>query len=291
MPIPLRFPEGIMNFIWTGKELIKVLPEGFKSLKVYNEMKPYILQETNWENIKSQKYDVAILPWGATEPHNYHLPYGTDTLETSKMAEIAAGKAWDSHAKVMVLPAIPLGVQNPGQIELPFCLHINPSTQLKIFNDIVKVLYHQGIKKIVVMNGHGGNDFKPLIREVQVEYPDAFIGLIEWFKITEAMVHFENPGDHAGEMETSIIQYLFPDLVLSLDRAGEGNSKGFKLKGLKEKVAWTPRNWSKVSKDTGIGNPGKATPLKGEKFIDSVTDLISDFFIELANCDRDDIYE
>ena len=79
-------------------------------------MKPYILEETNWKQIKNQKYDVAILPWGATEPHNYHLPYGTDSLETAAIASDAAAKAWEKGAKVMVLPTIPLGVQNVGQI-------------------------------------------------------------------------------------------------------------------------------------------------------------------------------
>jgi len=137
-------------------------------------MKPYILQETNWKNVKAQKFEVAVIPWGATEPHNLHLPYGTDTLETSKIAEIAAGKAWERDAKVMVLPGIPFGVQNPGQIELPFCLHVSPSTQKILLTDIIKTIYNQGIRKIVILNGHGGNDIKPMIRELQVEIPRCF---------------------------------------------------------------------------------------------------------------------
>ena len=102
-------------------------------------MKPFILEQTNWKQVKNLKYEVAVLPWGATEPHNYHLPYGTDSLETAKIAEEAAGKAWEKGAKIMVLPAIPLGVQNPGQINLPFCLHTKPTTQILIFKDIVRV--------------------------------------------------------------------------------------------------------------------------------------------------------
>lgn len=254
-------------------------------------MKPYILQETNWKNVKSNKYEVAIIPWGATEPHNYHLPYGTDTLETAKIAEIAAGKAWAKNAKIMVLPTVPFGVQNPGQIELPFCLHVPPSTQRIIFMDLVKALSNQGIKKIILLNGHGGNDFKPLIREVQAEYKDVFIGLMEWFKLVDLAIYFEDMGDHAGEMETSVIQFLFPDLVLPLDQAGDGKSKQFKLNGLRTKAAWTPRNWSKVSEDTGVGNPKKATPEKGEKYINAITDLISEFLIELSNCDLNNLYE
>ena len=82
-------------------------------------MIPYILEKTTWKQVKHENYEVAVLPWGATEPHNYHLPYGTDSLETSKIAEEAAAKAWKKGAKIMVLPTIPLGVQNVGQLELP----------------------------------------------------------------------------------------------------------------------------------------------------------------------------
>lgn len=253
-------------------------------------MRPYILQETNWKHVQSHNFEIAIIPWGATEPHNLHLPYGTDTLETSKIAEIAAQKAWDKDAKVMVLPGIPFGVQNPGQIELPFCLHVSPSTQRIIFADLVKDLANQGIKKIIILNGHGGNDFKSIIREVQVDYPDLFLGLIEWFKMAEAAAHFDNAGDHAGEMETSVIQHLFPNLVLPLDEAGDGKSSGFRLNGLNDKVAWTPRNWSKVSTDTGIGNPKGATPEKGEKCVETVSNIISNFLIELANCKVEELY-
>ena len=59
-------------------------------------MRPYILLESNWQNIKEQQIDLAILPWGATEAHNYHLPYGTDVYEadhiTARAAKISLGK-------------------------------------------------------------------------------------------------------------------------------------------------------------------------------------------------------
>ncbi|WP_346856345.1 creatininase family protein [uncultured Draconibacterium sp.] len=254
-------------------------------------MKPYMLEETNWKQVKHQKYEVAILPWGATEPHNYHLPYGTDSLETSKIAEDAAAKAWNRGAKIMVLPVIPLGAQNVGQIHLPFCLHTRPSTQLIILEDILSALSGQGIKKLVLMNGHGGNDFKPLVRELQPKFPDVFISLVEWFKIMDTELYFEEAGDHANEMETSIIMHYFPDLVLPLNEAGNGDAKQFKLNGLKNKIAWAPRKWDKVSEDTGVGNPKKSNAEKGRKFLEDVTTQIADFFIELAECDLNDLYE
>jgi creatinine amidohydrolase len=254
-------------------------------------MKPYILEQSNWKQIKDSHYELAVLPWGATEPHNYHLPYGTDSLETARIAEDAAEKAWQNGARVMVLPTIPLGVQNPGQIDLPFCLHTKPSTQTIIFKDIVAALHRQGIRKLVLMNGHGGNDFKPMIREVQAQYPDMLLSLVEWFKIVDETEYFEAQGDHANEMETSVILHYYPDLVLPLNEAGEGKEKASKLKSIREKVAWIPRQWTKVSEDTGVGNPQKATAEKGKRFLHVVTDKIAHFFIELDKCDCNDLYE
>lgn len=254
-------------------------------------MKPYILEETNWKQIKNQKYEVAVLPWGATEPHNYHLPYGTDSLETAKIAEDSARKAWEKGAKVMVLPTIPLGIQNMGQIQLPFCLHTRLSTQLMILEDILSALYFQGIRKFVLMNGHGGNDFKQLVRDLQPKFPEMFISVVEWFKLFPNSEHFEADGDHANEMETSVIMYYFPELVLPLEEAGDGSAKKFKLENLNNKTAWTPRRWDKVSDDTGVGNPKKATAEKGRIFLEDVTTKIAGYFVELAGCDTEDLYD
>jgi creatinine amidohydrolase len=254
-------------------------------------MKPYILEHTNWKQVKNEIYQVAVLPWGATEPHNYHLPYGTDSLETAMIASEAAERAWEKGAKIMVLPTIPLGVQNPGQINLPFCLHTKPSTQILIFKDIVEALYRQGIRKLILMNGHGGNDFKPMIREIQVQFPEILISLVEWFKILNLSDYFEEDGDHANEMETSVIMHYFPDLVLPLSEAGNGKAKSSRLDGVLNKTAWIPRQWNKVSEDTGVGNPKKATAEKGKRYLNDVTDKIADFFVEMANCNLDDLYE
>jgi creatinine amidohydrolase len=57
-------------------------------------MRPYILKETNWKAIQETKFEVAVLPWGATEAHNYHLPYGTDIIEAEEVAGEAARLAW-----------------------------------------------------------------------------------------------------------------------------------------------------------------------------------------------------
>ncbi|HKJ79785.1 MAG TPA: creatininase family protein [Prolixibacteraceae bacterium] len=191
----------------------------------------------------------------------------------------------------MVLPVIPLGVQNLGQIDLPFCLHTRPSTQKRILEDIIKALNGQGIKKLVIMNGHGGNDFKPLVRELQPQFPDMLLVLNEWFKMLDLTEYFEDTGDHAGEMETCVIMHYFPGLVLPLYEAGEGKAKNFKLNSLKNKTGWAPRQWNKVSEDTGVGNPKKANAAKGKRFLEDVTNSIATLFVELAKADLNDLYE
>jgi creatinine amidohydrolase len=92
-------------------------------------------------------------------------------------------------------------------------------------------------------------------------------------------------------METSIMLYYFPELVLPLEKAGTGNAKKFNVEALNRKKAWTPRNWANVSEDTGIGNPKKATPEKGKRFLEAVVSEIADFLIDLGKYDAKDLYE
>ena len=84
--------------------------------------RPYVLEETTWKTVKAIDYEVAVLPWGATEAHNYHLPYGTDNYESSYVAIEAARKAWEREARVVVLPTVPFGV-NTGSSTF-----VSPST-------------------------------------------------------------------------------------------------------------------------------------------------------------------
>ena len=80
-------------------------------------MRPYILAECTWKHIKDRQIDLAILPWGATEAHNYHLPYSSDVIESEKISYVAAEKAINHGAKIIVLPSIPYGV-NTGQTDI-----------------------------------------------------------------------------------------------------------------------------------------------------------------------------
>ena len=253
-------------------------------------MRPYILAENNWKDIKQRQIDLAILPWGATEAHNYHLPYSTDVIESESISNAAAEKAFNKGAKLIVLPAIPYGV-NTGQADIKLDMNIYPTTQLAILNDLIEVLNRQGIYKLLIVNGHGGNDFKPLLRELGSKYPKMFLSFCNWFTALPKEKYFEHSGDHADEMETSLLLYLAPELVLPLEEAGEGKVKRIKIKAVPEGWAWTERKWSQVTDDTGIGSPVKATKEKGEKYFNDVVEKVSQLMLDIANADVDDLYE
>jgi len=251
---------------------------------------PFILSETTWKTVRNETYDIAVLPWGATEAHNYHLPYGTDSIETEYIARVSAGKAWDKGVKVVVLPVIPFGV-NTAQLDIYLTINMNPSTQLKILEDILSSLAMHGINKLVIFNGHGGNDFKSIIRELQPRYPDIFIAQLNWFETVPLSGFFEEGGDHANEMETSVMMNVVPQFVLPLEEAGEGKARQVKFQARKEGWLWFPRAWTKVTDDTGIGNPAKASAEKGARYLEAITDKIAGFFKELADTGTEDIYE
>ncbi len=253
-------------------------------------MKPYILAETNWKYVKDAAYDVAILPWGATEAHNYHLPYATDNIEAKAIAYEAARIAWDKGAKIIVLPTIPFGV-NTGQADIKLDINIYPSTQLAILSDIIEVLNRQKIYKLLIVNSHGGNDFKQIIRELGLKFPHMFLSTCNWFHALDKTKYFTEMGDHADEMETSLILHLAPHLVLPLQEAGKGTAKKPIIKEFSEGWAWAERKWSQVTEDTGIGDPSFSTKEKGEKFFEAITQKIADLMVGLAKADKDNLYE
>jgi creatinine amidohydrolase len=157
--------------------------------------------------------------------------------------------------------------------------------------DILCSLSNHNISKLVIFNGHGGNDFKAIIRELQPKFPKIFILQLNWYEAVPLKQFFEEAGDHASEMETSVMMQIAPDLVLPLKEAGNGKAKSPRFAARKEGWVWFPRAWTQVTEDTGIGNPEKASATKGEKYLAAITDKIADFFVELSSANATNLYE
>ena len=247
-----------------------------------------MLLEANYRQLLDDPPSVAILPWGATEAHNYHLPHGTDVIEASRLAEEAARLAVDRGAKPIVLPAIPFG-NNEQQLDQVATISFTTATAGAILSDVVRSLKTQGIDRLLILNGHGGNEFKPLVRDVQNQ-SGSLIVVANFFQIRPDAVDeiFDDPGDHAGELETSLLLHLCPNLV-EMDRAGDGRQVPFTVAGLSQPGVWTPRPWSQSQPDTGCGNPGAATADKGRRYFEASCKALADVIVGLSAAQRGDL--
>lgn len=232
-------------------------------------LRPYVLLETNYRRLLDDPPNVAVLPWGATEAHGYHLPYGTDYFEGTALAHRAAELAIERGGKPIVLPTIPFG-NDEQQLDQVATISITTRTAAAILRDVVRSLKKQGIDRLLLVNAHGGNEFKPLVRDLAGEFGSLIVVVNFWqLAVDKPSQIFYQPGDHADEMETSLMLHLHPELV-EMEQAGDGRRVEFAIEALRRPGVWTPRPWSHTHPDTGSGDPRKASAEKGQEYFEAV---------------------
>ncbi len=255
-------------------------------------MRPWKLSETNYGVVKRRHYEVAVLPFGAVEPHNLHLPYGIDALEGDVLGEEICAEAHRRGAKVVLLPTIPYGTQS-NQAKFPFAMNLYPTTLLAVVRDLVESLTRTGIRKIVLLNSHGGNDLKWILRELYGRTP-AHLFLCNWYAVCKDVWGeiFERADDHAGEMETSFALAHCPELV---DRnedgtltADEGRPARTRFEALERGWVSISRPWHLLTTNAGVGNPHAATAEKGRRFTDALIERLAPFLVELSDAEIDE---
>jgi len=250
------------------------------------------LAESNYSQIGQQSFEVAVLPLGATEPHNFHLPYATDTLQCNVLGTKICESATQQGAQVVLLPTIPYGTET-NMRQFPLAINLNPSTLNLVVKDIVDSLVDSGIRKIVLLNGHGGNELKPLLRELAGKTP-AHLFLCNWYQVIADQYFeiFEEKEDHAGEMETSFGLAYFPQLVGQHPDgrliADAGATQAAIFEGLNRGWVSISRPWHLLTTNSGSGNPHKATAAKGEKLVEILVQRLGSFLVELAQAPLDE---
>jgi len=255
-------------------------------------VRPWKLAETNYGAVKQRHYEVAVLPLGATEPHNLHLPYGNDTLEGDAVGEKICEEAHRRGAQVVLLPTLPYGTQT-NQMNFPLSLNLNPSTLGAVVADLVASLAHQGILKIVLLNSHGGNELKPVLRELYGQTP-AKLFLCNWYVVFKDVYEeiFDRPDDHAGEMETSLALAYWPELVARLDdgslTADQGQPADTRFEAVNRGWVSITRPWHLLTTNAGVGNPHAATAEKGRRLMQLLVDRLAGFLVELSEVELDE---
>jgi len=254
-------------------------------------MRPWVLAETNYQQTKEHDYEVAILPLGATEPHNFHLPYGTDVFEATIIGEKVSEAAHANGARVVLLPTIPYGTDS-NMRDFPLAMNLNPSTLFQVVTDLVESLEYNGIRKLLLLNSHGGNDMKPLLRELYGQ-TEVQLFLCNWYQMVSDAYEtiFDNRDDHAGEMETSFALAYFPDLVNRDDggklAADAGATAASRFDAVNKGWVSITRPWHLLTTNSGSGNPHEATAEKGEKLMELLVNRLGEFVVELSSADID----
>ena len=256
-------------------------------------MRPWILAETNYGYLREHPCEVAVLPMGATEPHNLHLPYGTDTFEAEAIAGRACEAAFNRGACVTMLPAIPYGTDT-NQLAFPLAINLNPSTLTQVIRDIVDSLAAHKIVKLLILNSHGGNDFKPVLRELFGKTPVRLF-LCEWYRMAADVEKtiFSARDDHAGEIETSLALAYFPDLVARDPDTGrlqadEGAVKQTRFDAVNQGWISITRPWHLLTTNSGSGNPHQASAEKGRALMEILVDRIAGFLVQLSETKVDE---
>jgi creatinine amidohydrolase len=254
-------------------------------------MNEAILAEQTHAFIRAQQWQVAVLPFGATEPHNLHMPYGTDNFQVEELGRRVCQTAYEKGAKVLLLPTIPYGV-NTNHLQIPGAVacSVTPTTLLHLLTDLVDSLERQHIRKLVLLNGHGGNELKPLTRELH-HRTKVFLCVCDWYRMAADLARaiFDQPGEHADEMETSLGLAFFPQWM-RLELADDGAAKPSRFDAINRGWVSITRPWHLVSANTGLGDPKAATAEKGRRLMDAMSERLTTFLVQLADAPMDDTF-
>ena len=250
----------------------------------------FVAHEANLSQLQKLKPNVAVLPWGATEGHNFHLPHGTDCVEAVRLGEAAVERANSQGARCVLLPCVPFG-NNNSQLYQVATITMRSATQQIVLFDVADSLVRQGIDRLVILNFHGGNEFKPMIRDVMLALPIFIVQANGYALAPTANQLLEKPnGDHAGEFETSLMMHLAPEWVTPLEQAGDGQvATPSKLPA----VTGTPGVWAAArladfTKDTGVGDPRAATVEKGKQIFEMLVNALTPVLVQLSTAKNGD---
>jgi creatinine amidohydrolase len=261
----------------------------------------FFISERTTEEVKKalEKTDMAIVPFASTEQHSRHLPLGTDSIMTYEITKRVAEKI-NKEFPVLIAPLISIG-KSIEHMTFEGTITFQRETFANIVLDISKSLIKHGFRKIVLINGHGGNTrlLGDLLKDIRYE-TGAFVTLIGLW--SPALLHdvLNKITDvkkcevfHAGLLETSLMMLLRPDLVHEDKIQKEPTHKfteetGFKYHKL---IGSKLGGFSWLTKDVTnsgiIGDPTKATKEIGEIVLNYLLGEICEILREVKSLEID----
>ena len=219
-------------------------------------------------------YDVAVLPIGSFEQHGSHLPLSTDSLIAAAIAEAIA-----TRYGLFRLAPVTFGCSHE-HASFPGTVSISASTLATLVDDIRSSLAQQGIERLVIVNGHGGNYvLSNIVQEANTSRPTValFPGRDDWESARRqaGMESSHHDDMHGGELETSIMLSQYPELTRAAEQAVDVS--------MAERPFLSLLGMSAYTESGIIGFPTRATASKGQLAMLGLTDSFKDHLESLTS--------
>jgi creatinine amidohydrolase len=233
------------------------------------------LADLTAREVREGSFETAVLPVAATEYHGDHLPYSTDTIMATALAERFAREL----GTALVLPAVPFGVSS-HHLTFPWTLSIRPQTLTSVIFDLGEALLRHGIDRLLVVAAHDGNPapIEAAARELADRHGIAVALFTGWQAMARDLLRetrFDVDLDHGGQSEMSVTLHLRPDLAhpeRAVDVPHQRTGHPVRLFGSFADIA--PAGYT--------GPPSQGRAEEGAAILDALAGHVGPFLRELA---------
>lgn len=237
---------------------------------------------------------VAVLPLGATEQHGPHLPMSVDTVSIDAIVDGLSGRL-PSDCPAVFLPTIPISL-SIEHLDFAGSLSFSPGTLLTMLSEIGAQVAQNGFRKMVLLNGHGGNTalLDVAARKMRIDFGLWTVAL-NWFAtgFPEGLYSEteQTDGIHAGDMETSLMLHIAPqqvDMTLARDfgnraAALHADHPDLGLRG-PGKFGWSTQD---LNPSGACGDASRASAEKGQRTLDHAVERVSDVLLQISRVSLD----
>jgi creatinine amidohydrolase len=256
-----------------------------------------LMRELSWQQIEPLANDqsVVILPTAAVEQHGRHLPIEVDCCLVEAAATRAANRV-QGQIPVLVAPTVSFGVSG-YHMGFPGSMTLTMETFITVVQELATSLIHHGFRRILVLNGHGGNNdpIKIAARNVADRTGVAIATASYWNVAADGLAQFQDsevdaiPG-HACGFETACMLALRPELVdveaMHSTPRGFGRPDYFKKRlQWREAKVQLPQQAGVVKEHGWDGDPTRGTRENGEKYLQIIEESLADFLVTFAQHD------
>lgn len=255
-----------------------------------------ILEEMTLPEVEAFDPEIVVIPCGSTEPHGPHLPYCPDTACLRDIAEQGTVLANERGTRALCYPTLPVGLNvNFGW---PFALSMKVPTYIQMLMDLCEQIEAQGVRRILLVNGHGGNT--AAIQAFQRQWAHrgcggmpgaedhAFVcSLLRRSPKSDQVI--EHPSNHAGEAETLEMMAVRPELV-RMDKLDDFPFGEPAIDVLESPRLYWVRPWHLHVPQGAGGEAREVTAEKAERLHRLNAEWVADVICELCSLPWSDRY-